>query len=212
MRTPQPWPVRLTHWINVPVLTLMAMSGLQIFIAYPHFGPAANHWSLPFDGWIPPESVRSGHGLAAGRGIHFLIGWLLVGNAFVYVAWLIASGEYRRRLFWPPRDTRSLYQTALHYLHIRKQPPSPSFYNGLQRAAYTSAMLLGILEVWSGLVVYKPVQLHALGIPLGGYDGARTVHFFGLIALVFFVIGHVVMVLLHPRSLGEMVTGGKPRE
>lgn len=196
----------------VPALTLMAMSGLQIFIAYPHFGPAAQHWNLPFDGWIPPQTVRSGHGLAAGRGIHFLIAWLLVGNALGYLVYVLATGEYRRRFFWPPRDTRSLFQQVLYYVRIKKQAPPHGFYNGLQRAAYTSAIVLGIVEVWSGLVVYKPVQLHALGVLLGGYDGARTVHFFGLVALVFFVIGHIVMVLLHPRSLGEMVTGGTPRE
>jgi thiosulfate reductase cytochrome b subunit len=212
MRKPQPWPVRITHWLTVPALLLMAMSGLQIFVAYPHFGPAANHWPLPFDGWIPPEAMRSGHGLAAGRGIHFLVGWFLVGNGLAYVVYLFASSEFRRRLFWPPRDTRPMIQQALYYLRIRKQPPAPSFYNGLQRSAYTGALALGILEVWSGLVIYKPVQLHALGIPLGGYDGARMLHFFGLVALAAFVVVHLILVALHPRALAEMITGGKPRE
>src|SRR3954454_1062339 len=100
MRTPQPWPVRVTHWITVPAMIAMAMSGLQIFVAYPHFGPPAGHWALPFDGWIPPHWLRSGTGLAAGRGIHFLIAWLLVGNALAYLGYVIASGEYRRRFFW----------------------------------------------------------------------------------------------------------------
>jgi len=51
MRKPQPWPIRVTHWINVPVLTLMAMSGLEIFLAYHFFGPhGAQYDWLPFNG------------------------------------------------------------------------------------------------------------------------------------------------------------------
>ncbi len=38
-RRPQPLLIRLTHWLNVPLLLLMAGSGLQIFAAYPALGP-----------------------------------------------------------------------------------------------------------------------------------------------------------------------------
>jgi thiosulfate reductase cytochrome b subunit len=92
---------------------------------------------------------------------------------------------------------------------LRKNPPRADLYNSLQRLAYTSALGLGIVEVLSGLVIWKPVQLQTLGLLFGGYDGARLVHFVGLVALAGFVVTHVLMVLLHPRSLGEMITGGK---
>ncbi len=75
--------------------------------------------------------------------------------------------------------------------------------------AYTSALALGIVEVLSGLAVWKPVQLGLLGAMFGGYDGARLVHFLGLVGLGAFLVGHIVMVSLHPRSLGEMITGGR---
>ncbi len=34
------WVVRITHWVNVVAISLLLMSGLQIFNAYPrlHFG------------------------------------------------------------------------------------------------------------------------------------------------------------------------------
>ncbi len=211
MRKPQPLVIRLTHWINIPVLAMMAMSGLQIFVAYPHFGPAAGQWDIPlFDDWTPPDLLRTGHGLATGRGIHFLFAWFLVINAVVYLAYTFGSGEYKRRYFWPPRDTRPMIQQIKYYLRIAKTPPAADLYNGLQRQAYTAAVALGVLEVWSGLVMYKPVQLHWLGVVMGGYDGARLVHFAGLVALAGFVIGHVVMVAAHPKSFVEMITGGKP--
>ena len=40
-----------------------------------------------------------------------------------------------------------------------------------------------------------------------GYEGARRVHFFAMAALVAFVLGHLVMVALVPRTLVAMVRG-----
>lgn len=210
-KRPQPLAIRLTHWINIPVIAVMAMSGLQIFHAYPHFGPrgATLDW-LPFDGWEAPAWARAGRWLAGARHLHFALAWLLVLNALVYLGYLAISGEWRRRFFWPPRDTKPALHQVMYYLRLRRDPPPVDLYNSLQRSAYTAAVALGVLVVLSGLVMYKPVQLHWLGVPMGGYDGARLVHFGCLIALAGFVITHVVMVVLHPRSLGEMITGGKP--
>jgi thiosulfate reductase cytochrome b subunit len=211
MRKPQPWPVRFTHWVNVPALLIMAMSGLQILRAYPFMGPRGAMWEwYPLGGWKPAEWMRLGGWLAGGRAWHFALAWIVVGNALLWLIYLFTSGEWRRRFFWPPRDTRPAIAQIAHYLRLRKEAPPVDLYNSLQRMAYTSALALGVVEVLSGLVIYKPVQLQLLGVLFGGYDGARLVHFAGLVALAGFVITHVMMVLLHPRSLGEMITGGKP--
>jgi len=42
---------------------------------------------------------------------------------------------------------------------------------------------------------------------LGGYEGARLVHFFAMATLVLFVVVHLVMVALVPRTLVYMVRG-----
>jgi thiosulfate reductase cytochrome b subunit len=209
-RRPQPLLLRLTHWVNVPALAIMAMSGLQILVAYPYLGPrgAAYSW-WPFQGWKPPAWMRLGDWLAGARHWHFAFAWVFVGNAAIYLAYLAASGEWRRRTFWPPRDTRPALAQVLHYLRIRKQAPPADLYNGLQRLAYTSALALGAVEVASGLAIYKPVQLHWLAWCFGGYDGARAVHLIALFLLLGFIVGHVIMAALHPRSLAEMITGGK---
>jgi len=218
MRTPQPLLIRLTHWINVPTLAVMAMSGLQIFLAYPYFGPRGDAWELPFD---IPEAITAGRWLGGARHLHFAFAWVLVINAIAYLAYLIASGEYKRRLFWPPRDAKNALRQQLFYVKAfaakLRRKPAPveehhGFYNGLQRAAYTGALGLGILEVLSGLALWKPVSLHRLCWCLGGYDGARFIHFAVLVALMLFLVGHIAMVALHPKSLAEMVTGGTPRE
>src|SRR5262249_17723946 len=138
------------------------------------------------------------------------IAWLFVGNALLYVGYLAVSGEWRRRFFWPPRDLRPAWRQAAYYLRLRKEPPSVHFYNRLQRLPYTPAIPPPPVEVLSGLAIWKPVQLALLARLFGGYDGARAVHFAALVLLAGFVAGHVVMAVLHPRSLGEMITGGKP--
>jgi thiosulfate reductase cytochrome b subunit len=65
------------------------------------------------------------------------------------------------------------------------------------------------LQVLSGLAIYKPVQLHWLLRLFGGYDSARVIHLLGLVFIAMFVVNHVVLVLLHPRELLAMITGGQ---
>lgn len=212
-RREQPLIIRITHWLNVPFLIVMAMSGLQILVAYPYLGPRGKLLSWwPLQGWIPPEKLRIGAWLAGGRHWHFAFAGLLALNGLVYLAYFVASGTWRERLFSPGRDATNAMRTALHYARLAKEPPKSGLYNGLQRLAYTAALLLGIVEVLSGLVLYKPVQLRWLAALFGSYDGARAVHLFGLFALALFVVGHVLMVALHPRTFVAMITGGKRRE
>jgi len=42
---------------------------------------------------------------------------------------------------------------------------------------------------------------------MGGYEGARIVHFTAMAFVVAIVVVHVVMVVLVPRTLPTMVTG-----
>jgi len=213
LRRPQPWPVRLTHWLNVPLLLIMVGSGLQILVAYPYQGPRGEIWEwFPFQGVVPPEWMRLGSWLAGARHVHFAFMWLFAANGLVYLAYLALSGEWRRRAFLARRDLASLARTVASYARLRAMPTDGELYNGLQRFAYTGAIALALLELLSGLALYKPVQLHGLTRLFGGYDGARLAHLLGMALLLFFLAGHVTMVLLHPRSLAEMVTGGRPRE
>ena len=114
-------------------------------------------------------------------------------------------------MFRPSRDVTSALAQFLYYLRIRRTPPPVDFYNGLQRLAYTSVIIFGIVMLLSGLAIYKPVQLHFLTLLFGGYDGARVVHLAGLCLLAMFLVTHLVLVSMHPREIVNMITGG-PRE
>jgi thiosulfate reductase cytochrome b subunit len=211
-RRDQPWIIRLTHWTNLPLLLLMAGSGLQIFSAYPYLGPrgATYHW-YPLQGWVAPGWLRVGQWLAGARAVHFACMWFLVLNALIYLAFVVGSGEWRRRAFQPVRDAANAFGTGLYYLRIRHEAPKQGFYNGLQRLGYSSALVLGAALVLSGLAIWKPVQLSFLAALFGGYDGARAVHFLSLVAMAGFLLGHLLMVALHPRTLPPMLTGGPNR-
>jgi thiosulfate reductase cytochrome b subunit len=82
-----------------------------------------------------------------------------------------------------------------------------SVYNAVQKLLYLGVILASIVVVLSGLAIWKPVQLQELTAVFGGYDTARYVHFFAMVAIVGFVVVHVVMALLVPKSLRAMITG-----
>jgi thiosulfate reductase cytochrome b subunit len=209
-RRAQPAAIRLAHWINIPLLVIMAGSGLQILAAYPALGPrgALYRW-YPFQNVAPPSWMRFGGWLAGARHWHFAIAWFLIFNGIIYLIYMAASGEWRRRVFIPTRDTSNALAMFAYYLRIRKNPPPEDFYNGLQRVAYTSAILFGAVVVLSGLAIYKPVQLYWLTAAFGGYDVARVVHLSCLVLLALFTVMHLVLVALHPRTIITMVTGGQ---
>lgn len=123
-RRAQPWPIRLTHWLNVPLLVLMAGSGLQIFAAYPTLGPrGALYTWYPWHGMAPPEWVRFGGWLAGGRHWHFALGWFLVLNGVVYLSYMAARGEWRRRSFLPHRDVKNAILMLAYYVRLRRVAP-----------------------------------------------------------------------------------------
>ncbi len=209
----QPWMVRVTHWVNLVLLAIMAGSGLRILGAHPLLGPVGEeyHW-YPLQGTPPPEALTLGGWLAGARHWHFAFAWLFVANALVYAVYLAASGEWRRRLFLPHRDLANAAGTFLCYLRLRREPPpQDGLYNGLQRLAYTSVLALAPLFVLSGMAIYKPVQFPRLTALLGGYDPARAIHLLLLVAIALFAVVHVVQVLLHPRTLVDMTVGGRAR-
>lgn len=209
-RQKQPFLIRGTHWANLFLLAIMAGSGLQILVAYPFLGPSGAPYAwYPFQGTNPPRALAIGHWLAGARHWHFAFAWLLVANGLLYLVYLFASGEWRRRLFFPRRDARNALETVLHDVRLRrKSPESVGLYNGMQRLLYTATLVAGLLLVLSGLAIYKPVQLPHLTALLGGYDAARAIHLMLLAALALFTLVHVVQVLLHPRSLVDMTSGG----
>jgi len=201
--------VRLAHWLNAIFLAGMIGSGLQIYAAFPHFGPRGAPYPVPnpWDGESLPEWSRLGGWLAGGLNWHFALAWPFVITGLVYLGFLAFTGEWRSLLF-RPRDVRPAVDMQLYYLRLRREHPPQGKHNPLQKAAYTGIVVLGAISVLSGFAIYKPVQLSWLTALFGGYELARYWHFVTVWVFVGFTLLHVALVLLvDPASLRAMITG-----
>lgn len=188
-----PLVVRVTHWVNALAILVMVASGWRIYNAAPIF-----------DFRIPADATLGGW-LAGALQWHFAAMWVLVANGLVYVTFGVATGHFRRRLL--PVTPRAVVGDVMAALRGRLAHADLSVYNAAQRAAYLALIAIGILLVLSGLAIWKPVQLQTLAGLMGGYEGARVVHFLAMAALVAIVLIHILMVILVPRTLPTMITG-----
>ena len=185
--------VRITHWINALAMLVMIGSGWQIYNASPLF---------PF---TFPSAITLGGWLAGGLLWHFAAMWLLVANGLVYVLLGLVTGRFRRKLL-PIRPAEVIRDVGAA-LTGRLRHDDLARYNAVQKLLYAGILLTGVVIVASGLALWKPVQLRELGVLFGGYEGARLVHFFAMAGIVLFLVLHVVMALLVPRSLRAMIRG-----
>jgi thiosulfate reductase cytochrome b subunit len=188
-----PLVVRITHWINVLAVLIMVTSGWRIYNASPLF---------PFR--IPNELTLGGW-LAGALQWHFAAMWLLALNGLAYLIYGIVSGHFRRKLL--PITPRAIFHDVLEALRGKLAHEDLSVYNAAQRAAYLGIILCIIVMVFSGLAIWKPVQLQEITAIFGGYEGARVVHFLAMALLVFIALVHIAMVILVPRTFPTMFTG-----
>jgi thiosulfate reductase cytochrome b subunit len=185
--------VRLTHWINALAVLMMIGSGWQIYDASPLFR------------FTFPSEIALGNWLAGALLWHFAAMWLLVLNGLVYVTLGLATGRFRRKLL--PIRPGEVVADARAALTGHLSHEDLSVYNAVQKLLYLGVILCGIVIVLSGLSIWKPVQLQELTSLFGGYDTARYVHFFAMAAIATFIVIHVIMAFVVPKSLRAMVIG-----
>jgi thiosulfate reductase cytochrome b subunit len=193
LRAIHPGWLRLMHWLNALAVLIMVGSGWRIYNASPLFGFQFSN-EITLGGW-----------LAGGIQWHFAAMWLLAANGLLYLLVNLFSGRLRRKFF--PLSARALIADMRAALHGHLAHADPRRYNAVQKAAYLFVMLISVLLVLSGLVLWKSVQFPLLRELLGGYDTARYIHFFAMSAMVGFVMVHISMALLVPRTLLAMIRG-----
>lgn len=204
-RYEHPYLVRLCHWLNTVSLFVLAGSGLQIFRAFPSFGAKIPQKDLLH--W--PKSLAIGGWLAGGIQWHLTFAAIYVATGLLYIGYELFSGNYKQVLF-VPRDVPGVWPVVRHYFFFGPKPAQHETYNSLQKHAYTTVIVLGILSVLTGVVVWKPVQFSWLAWLMGGFHWARIWHFAIMWAIIAFVIGHVIMVILHGwDNFVSMLTGWK---
>jgi thiosulfate reductase cytochrome b subunit len=131
--------------------------------------------------------------------------WLLVVNGLVYLTLGVVTKRLRMKLF--PLSIKGLIDDSLAALTGKLSHADLSHYNMIQKVLYLGVILLGVVVVLSGLAIWKPVQLQELTWAFGGYEFARIVHFFAMSGIVAFVVLHVLVAVLVPKSLIAMLRG-----
>ena len=162
-QTVHPLWLRLTHWLNALAMLIMVTSGWRIYNTSPLFNFSFFN-ELTLGGW-----------LGGALQWHFAGMWLFGVNGLCYLLINLASGRFKRK-YWPlsPRQFLADIGAALRG---RLQHADLRHYNMVQRVAYLSVMILGVMSALSGLVLWKSVQFPLLRTLLGGYEAARYIHF-----------------------------------
>ncbi len=185
--------LRITHWVNALAVLIMVVSGWRIYNADPFFG------------FKIPNEITLGGWLAGGVQWHFAAMWVLVFNGLIYLLFNGATGRALRK-FWP-LSPREILHDLLAALKGQLAHADATKYNAVQKAAYLFVWADLLLLVLSGLVLWKNVQFPILRELMGGYENARRVHFLSMAALVAFVMVHLAMVALVPKTLLAMIRG-----
>ena len=195
VRRLHPVPVRIMHWINVVAMFVMVTSGWGIYDDY-----------VIVRGFVFPDGVRLGDGAESSLLWHFAGMWLLVLNGLCYMIYGFATGRFRERLL--PIRVADIIETIRETLRFHLAHEDLTTYNAVQKLLYIIVILAGLSQVVTGLAIWKPVQFSELVSLLGGFQTARVIHFLGMAVIVGFVLVHVALAVLVPRTLWAMLTGG----
>jgi len=190
----QPAWVRAMHWTNAFAMVLMIMSGWQIYNASPLFA------FLKFS-----KSITLGDWLGGALLWHFAAMWLLMVNGLAYLIMGLATGRFRKKLL--PITPTGVVSDVKAALTFKLAHDDLTRYNYVQKLLYAGIIGVGVGIVLSGLSIWKPVQLQWLTALFGGYDIARYVHFICMSLIVAFLVVHVALALLVPKSLRAMIIG-----
>lgn len=211
---------RLWHWLSLPCVVILLMSGLTISNAHPwlYWGKwgfaAEDAWlAVPrFPDWM---TIPGYYSLAVARDWHILAAWpfaLLL--LFVWVA-MLANRHFARdiattRREWTPRAV--LYDVKAHLRFDFDHADGK--YNFLQKLSY--GLVLGLVLpglVFTGIAI-SPGMGPSFGWLvelLGGRQSARSLHFICAAGLALFFFVHIALVLVSGpvRQMRQMITGGR---
>jgi len=190
-----PLPIRIMHWTNAVAILMLLFSGLKIYDDYPLLS-----W-LTF----PDEITLGGHPETALLW-HFFAMWILMANGLAYLVYGLVTGRLRRKLL--PVDPREVVATIRDALRFHLAHDDLTRYNGVQKLLYLGIIAVIVLQVATGLAIWKPVQFSEFAALFGSFQTARLLHFVGLVAIAGFLVVHVALAVLVPKTITAMVTGG----
>ena len=151
--------------------------------------------------------------LAQGRRWHFFFAWVFVLNGIAYLLWSWRSRHLARDLAPTGAELRGIGASIREHLRFRHPTgEAATRYNVLQKLAYLAVILLVLPGIVLMGLAMSPTMDSVLGwlVDLvGGRQSARTWHFVLAVALVAFVVVHLVMVVVSGpvNQVRAMITG-----
>ncbi|WP_428534921.1 cytochrome b/b6 domain-containing protein [Rhodopila sp.] len=199
-----PIAARITHWLMALAILVMIGSGWRIYNSSPIFG-FSFPVSLTLGGNVEDAlALHNDPGVASAIAWHFAGMWLLLLSYLGFMLWNTITGHFWRDFlpvgpvsFW--RDFTAAARLKLdHRL---------GEYNAVQRVAYWGVLAAVAMMLLSGIAIWKPVQTYPLETLFGGFQGARIVHFVFMTAIALFIVIHVALVILVPKTFVAMTLG-----
>jgi thiosulfate reductase cytochrome b subunit len=183
------------HWINAGAMIVLIFSGWGIYDDEVIFGWLYFPYEITLGGW------------AAGSLLwHFAAMWVLAINGLIYLVYGTLTGRFWEKLL--PIRLSELRHDISEALHLHLAHADLTVYNAVQKLLYIIVIFAGIMQIVTGLAIWKPVQFSGITALFGSFQGARLAHFIGMAIIVGFLVVHVVLAFLVPRTLVAMVTGG----
>jgi thiosulfate reductase cytochrome b subunit len=199
-----PIATRITHWLMALSILALIGSGWRIYNASPIFGftfPEA----LTLGGDVEQALVlHNDPGVASAIAWHFAAMWLLALSYFGFMLWNTFSGHFWRDFL--PVGPASFFRDFIAAARFRLDHRLGE-YNAVQRVAYWGVLFAVAMMLLSGITIWKPVQTYPLEILFGGFQGARIVHFVFMAAIALFIVIHVALVILVPKTFVAMTLG-----
>ncbi len=199
-----PLTLRIAHWVLAFSILVMIGSGWRIYNASPIF-PFSFPDAVTLGGDVSKALSRHNDpGVASAIAWHFAGIWFLFASFGLFLAHGVISGHFRRDFLpvGPRAFLRDFIAAARFKLEHRLGQ-----YNAVQKVFYWGALFAMATMILSGLAIWKPVQLHPLELLFGGFQGARLVHFLFMTAITLFLLVHVALVILVPKTFVAMTLG-----
>ena len=136
------------------------------------------------------------------RSLHFLTAWGLVLIGLLYVGYGLLTGHIRHNLVPKLRELLPTAQWRDATAHLRDRRVTSHFgppYGYVQKTAYSLVVLVVLPLMLVTGVSMSPAVTASFPFLLdifGGYQSARTLHFFAFAFLLLFFLVHILMVVM----------------
>jgi thiosulfate reductase cytochrome b subunit len=199
-----PIAARITHWLMALSVIVLIGSGWRIYNSSPIFGFRFPEWiTLGGDGQ-EALALHNDPGVASAIAWHFAAMWFLAISYLGFMLWNLVTGHFWRDFLpvGPVPFFKDFIAAATFRLEHRLGE-----YNAVQKVFYCGVLACVAMMLLSGIAIWKPVQTYPLETFFGGFQGARLVHFIFMTLIGLFIIVHVTLVILVPKTFVAMTLG-----